>query len=498
MKNSLFKRLVIALLFTFSLLLYLFFTWSNHLAANIKLESEQKLHLDLATHLVADNPMLQEQQFAYENLSGLFHTLMMLGPNFEFYFIDLKGQVLTYSAPDGAVKRKIVDINPIIALINNTRQLPILGDNPRTLNGEVIFSAAPVEKEGQIKGYLYVVIGSQVANQLTASIKDNEQLWLHFMLLVMIICFLSVTMLVVFYWVTRPVKALASAVREVEQKGWDCDALDNWSHLETVNANNEVYQLGHSFSQLVDTLKQQMLQLKAFETQRSEILAGLSHDLRTPLSSLQGYIEVLINKRDTLSEQEQAQYLEILSRNTGQLKHLTDQLFELAYLEGGKVPVNIEPILVAELMFDIKSKLQIYAQKSDVELVVCCENESLIVDSDIAKIERILTNLVDNAIRHTPAGGSVKIMSELDAGKVRLCVRDTGAGISEKEIPYVFDARYKGASRAYNVNVSQSMRTGLGLAICKKLLTLLESDIGVKSQLEKGSDFSFLLPISNY
>ncbi len=88
MKNSLFRRLVIALVFVFSLLLYLFFIWSNHLASNIKLQSEQKLHLNLATHLAADNPMLQEQQFAYENLSGLFHTLMMLGPNFEFYFID--------------------------------------------------------------------------------------------------------------------------------------------------------------------------------------------------------------------------------------------------------------------------------------------------------------------------------------------------------------------------------------------------------------------------
>jgi len=491
-QNSLFKRLVMALLLIFSVLLYLFFVWSNHLAANIKLESEQKLHLNLATHLAADNPMLQDQQFAYENLSGLFHTLMMLGPNFEFYFVDPKGNILTYSAKPGVVKREAINMAPILTIINNPQQLPVLGDNPRDPLGKAIFSVAPVEKEGVLQGYLYVVIGSQIAGQLTASIKDNQQLWLHFMLIVVILCFLAATMLLISYWVTRPVQALAKAVQTVEREGWDSQALVAWNN----KSKNEVLQLGNSFAQLVETLKSQMEQLTAFENQRSEILAGLSHDLRTPLASLQGYIEVLINKGNTLSAEQQRNYLNTLSRNSMQLTHLTDQLFELAYLEGGEVAVNIESILVAELMFDVKGKLQLTAEQCQVSLMVDSYDDSLMVDSDISKLERVLTNLVDNAIRHTPAGGIVTIISVLENGKVRLAVHDTGVGICESELPYLFEARYKGESTEHNPNRNK-IRAGLGLAICKKLLQLLDSEIGVKSKPQQGANFSFLLPLSH-
>ena len=492
MQNSLFKRLVMALLLIFSVLLYLFFVWSNHLATNIKLESEQKLHLNLASHLAADNPMLQDQLFAYENLSGLFHTLMMLGPNFEFYFVDPSGKILTYSADPGVVKRSTINMQPLLRIISDPQKLPLLGDNPRDLNGQAIFSVAPVKKEGQLQGYLYVVIGSQIAGQLTASIKDNQQLWLHFMLIVVILCFLAISMLLIFYWVTRPVQALAKAVLQVENEGWESKALLPWQN----KSENEVLQLGNSFNQLVKALKQQMQQLKNFENQRSEVLAGLSHDLRTPLSSLQGYIEILINKKDYLSPEQQIDYMNILDRNSTQLRHLTDQLFELAYLEGGEVAINIESILVAELMYDIKNKLQLTATRVKVDLVIECSDDSLMVDSDIGKVERVLTNLVDNAIRHTPTGGCVTIISEIEQGKIRLAVRDTGVGICETEIPCLFEARFKGQSTEYHPNQNK-IRAGLGLAICKKLLNLLDSDIGVESKPQQGANFSFLLPLSN-
>ncbi|RJG42605.1 sensor histidine kinase [Motilimonas pumila] len=500
MKLSLFNRLVLAFVVTFSLLIMLFYHWSAYLESSVRLESEQSLHLNLAKHLAADNPLLQDEKFAYQDLSNLFHTLMMLGPNFEFYFVDPKGKILAFSADPGKVKSEFVNLTPITDMIAQQKPLPILGDDPRQPLQQKIFSAAPVYKNEQLTGYLYVIIGSEKAANLIASLKANKLRWQHFLILATILLFVAISMLWVFYLVTKPVKRLAKALSNIDPTQIEMAALAPWlSH-----SHHEVNQLGHSFAKLLQQNqallvenRQQLQQLAQIDQQRREMLAGLSHDLRTPLASLQGYVEVLSQSSSSLSSPQQQQYLGIIDRNSQQLKDLIDQVFELAYLEGGQVQVQQEPLLLCEYLHDIKAKMQLNAERAGVQLHLQHQGDDILVTTDVAKLERILTNLIENAIRHTPQGGDVflqvrKINEQGNQlhSSIALSIADTGVGISPDQLPYIFNARYRGAS----AKQGEPYRAGLGLTVCQKLAHLLGSDIQVSSAPGQGSRFMLQLP----
>ncbi|WP_259367813.1 MULTISPECIES: sensor histidine kinase [unclassified Colwellia] len=175
-------------------------------------------------------------------------------------------------------------------------------------------------------------------------------------------------------------------------------------------------------------------------------------------------------------------------KNAQQLKGLIDQVFELAHLEGGQVSLNLEAFNLAELLYDVVAKfsLQTVAKQIDVTMIPECSYAQ--VDSDIGKLERVLSNLLENAIRHTPVLGEITlVITDINQHQCQLTITDTG--IKEEELLYIFNTRY----RASNAVQDKEKHTGLGLAITKKLLELLKSDIKVTSILGKGSSFSFNL-----
>jgi len=159
MKLSLYQRLALAVCCAFIGIASLLFYWSNSLAQQSKYQAEQRLHLQLAEHLANDNPLLQDGVYDKTALENLFHTLMLLGPAFEFYFLDQQGSILTYSADADKIKRKAIDLAPLINIINEPTQLPIFSDDPRSLTKKKIFSAAPIYQGEKLQGYLYVIIG---------------------------------------------------------------------------------------------------------------------------------------------------------------------------------------------------------------------------------------------------------------------------------------------------------------------------------------------------
>jgi signal transduction histidine kinase len=219
-------------------------------------------------------------------------------------------------------------------------------------------------------------------------------------------------------------------------------------------------------------------------------MADISHDLRTPLSSLQGYIETLALKSDQVTKEQRQKYIEIALKNAQQLKGLIDQIFELAHLEGGQVSLNLEAFNLAELLYDVVAKFSLQTAAKNIDINIIPECSYTQVHSDISKLERVLSNLLENAIRHTPVSGEITlVITDINQHQCQLTITDTGTGIKEEELLYIFDTRY----RASNAVQDKEKHTGLGLAITKKLLELLKSDIKVTSTLGKGSSFSFNL-----
>ncbi len=485
MKWSLYRKLALSLAGIFVLTASLFLWWTQTLSKYSQAQAEQKLHLGLAEHLVQDNPLLKEGVYDYKALENLFHTLMVLGPSFEFYFADPSGKLLTYSAKPGEVELSSIDLVPLVQLIEDQTHLPVYGDDPRNLGNKKIFSVAPVYNGETLQGYLYVIIGSSIYDNILDSIESSEQILISSIWLLLALSFILVTMLMLFRTITKPLKQLTGFIQQAEDAKFDTNELEllSWSKQD-----NEIHQLGNSVNKMLSKINQQMSLLTALDEQRRELLAHLSHDLRTPLASLKGYLE-LLNKGEALDEETRSDYLEVVLNNCNHLKSLIDQIFELAHLESGHAKVNLEVFNLGELVYDVMAKFALAAERNKVQLKVSPVECDFNVYTDIAKLERILTNLICNAIRHTPEDGLIEIKIKKVDQSFQVVVADNGVGISAKDLPYIFEARYQ----ASNSQGCKKTHAGLGLAITQRLIRLIKSEIKVTSQLGRGTEFSFLI-----
>ena len=489
MKLSLYQRLAISICCAFIILASLLYYWSSSLAEHSKFQAEQKLHSQLAEHLASDNPLLQDGVYDKAALKNLFHTLMLLGPAFEFYFLDPAGNILTYSAEPSKIKRKKVELSPLVNVISNSDNFPIFGDDPRSEYKQKIFSAAPIYRGENLQGYLYVIIGGENYDSIFSQAKDSEHIQQYGTLLIGAIILLLIVLLSVFRYFTAPIKQLAREMKSINtiKRNQEKTTLTHWKNPE----HNEVHLLGATFNAMVKQINQQFSQLTENDRIRRELLAHLSHDLRTPLATMQGYIETIAMKGDELTTQERSEYIATVQRNGKQLKRLIDQIFELAHLEDGQVAVSLETFAIGELLHDIIAKFSLKAKEKHINLSLEPQQCRFIVYSDIAKLERVITNLLENAIRHTNENGKVTITVSQQNDKIKIAVSDNGSGISSDDIAYVFDARY----RASNAIEDKTKHAGLGLAISQKLSKILNSEIFVESKIGQGSSFSFSLPV---
>jgi len=219
----------------------------------------------------------------------------------------------------------------------------------------------------------------------------------------------------------------------------------------------------------------------------------LSHDLRTPLASLQGFLETIQIKKDKLSAAELERYVGFCLKSGKSINGFVDQIFELAHLESGHVTVSLETFPIAEILYDVKDKFSQRADNKYINMQVEIADESIKVTTDIAKLERILTNLVENAIRHTPQNGTIKLVAQKvkSSRLVSITIQDTGDGIPEEELPFIFDARYRGEKAIDD----EQRHIGLGLSISKKLINLLGGDIIAGNSPSGGAIFKFGVPL---
>jgi len=222
---------------------------------------------------------------------------------------------------------------------------------------------------------------------------------------------------------------------------------------------------------------------------RRDLVANVSHDLRTPLAALRGYLEVLATRGDALPAAQRRQHLEVALRQSESLSTLVDELFELAKLDFRGVALQREPFSFADLASDVLQKFELQAQAARVTLAVEAPAGLPPVDADPGLIERVLDNLVGNALRHTPAGGRVGVQLEAAAGGLLARVCDSGCGIAEADLPHIFDRYYRGSGQ-------RATGAGLGLAITRRILELHGTAVQVASDSGRGTCFSFTLPLA--
>jgi len=486
MKVSLYQRIAVALVLLFIAVACTFSIWSAKLETTSRHKAEQRLHLELADHIGHDNPLLKEGVYDYQGLKNLFHSLMILGPSFEFYFVAPNGDILSYFAESEQVQRQSINIAPLVDFINRKEALPIYGDDPRDNNQQKIFSAAPVYNGANLQGYLYIIIGGEVYDAVFSDVQSEKYLSQSLVFLLGVVVSFFLVLLILVRFLTLPLKLLTQNIRQFKQVDFDTNEMTllAWPAAK----HNEIHELGQVFNEMASQINSQFALLQNNDKTRREMLTDLSHDLRTPLSALQGYLETIQFKGASLSEAQHQQFIAIAFKNANQLKKLVDQIFELAHLEGGEVTLQLESFPLAELLHDIVAKFQYRLDEKQIQLTIEPFECEFMVNTDIGKLERVLSNLIDNAIRHTDVAGKVMMkVTNKGNGQINLAVSDNGTGIDSKELAYIFDPRF----RASNAICDDKEHGGLGLAITQKLLLLLGSDIHVKSEIGKGTTFDF-------
>jgi signal transduction histidine kinase len=219
-------------------------------------------------------------------------------------------------------------------------------------------------------------------------------------------------------------------------------------------------------------------------------VANVSHDLRTPLAAIRGYLETLQIKDAELTAAEKRRYLAIAVQHSERLTRLVTELFELARLDAGEIRLRPESLSPAELVQDVTRTYEIVARQRSVQLKMDLAGDAPPVRADIALIQRVLVNLLDNALKHTPSGGTVNVSLVATDSGVRVAVTDSGKGIARDDLRHIFDRFYRGR----NDPRAQSDGAGLGLAIVRKILDLHHTTIDVENMPGAGARFAFDLP----
>lgn len=254
------------------------------------------------------------------------------------------------------------------------------------------------------------------------------------------------------------------------------------ARVSTHHGPGEFKRLAESFNRMIE-------ELERTEQHRRNLTADVAHELRTPLHIIQGNLEGILDGVYTPN----AEHLNATLEETHLLARLVDDLQTLSLAESGQLPLSFEPVDLAELLADVKTSFSGQAETAGLTFTAQTDPSLTagVVRGDVRRLSQALNNLVANAIRHTPPGGSITLTASAEPGGARLTVADTGEGISPADLPYIFDRFWRGdrsRSHAYNPG------SGLGLAITRQLIQAHGGQITAQSQPGQGSIFTITLP----
>ncbi|MGE5681556.1 MAG: sensor histidine kinase [Bacillota bacterium] len=258
---------------------------------------------------------------------------------------------------------------------------------------------------------------------------------------------------------------------------------------EEINLGKDLYELQEEIKKMYMQAKQDIEYLKKLEKVRTQFLGNVSHELRTPIFAIQGYLETLVDGAIDNPNVNRSFLLKEVY-HVESLNNLLNDLIDISMIESGEMNLSFRYFRLSELLDDLLQEIKYHADEKGLEFIIHPVDKELQVFGDRNKIKQLLINLIQNAIKYTETG-RVEVTAEKEDNSAKIAVKDTGIGISEKDLPRIFE-------RFYRVDKERSRQaggTGLGLAIVKHIAEAHNSKIEVKSEPGKGSEFSFKLKI---
>ena len=264
---------------------------------------------------------------------------------------------------------------------------------------------------------------------------------------------------------------------------------ENFEERLPIRSRDEVGKLATAFNDMTERLEASTAKQRELENARRELIASVSHDLRTPLASIRAMVEA-INDGVVADQETKSRYLQTIEAESENLSRLIDDLFELSQIDAGVMELHLESASLTDLISDTLGSMSAQAAERRLHLQGSVEGHQAPVVMDAKRVQRVLYNLVQNAIQHTPADGTISILAKDADSEMRVEVCDTGEGIPEAELERVFERFY----RSDRARSRYTPGAGLGLSIAKGIVEAHGGRLWVESTLGKGSTFGFALP----
>jgi signal transduction histidine kinase len=274
--------------------------------------------------------------------------------------------------------------------------------------------------------------------------------------------------------ITQPLKEMSEMTKDI--------AKGDLSKRVEIQSNDEIGLLAQSFNDMAGELAKQ-------EELRTGFVANVSHELRSPLTSIHGFAQGMHD--GTIAQDDQKQYLQIIVDETTRLKKLIRELLDLSQIESGTFPLNKKVYDINEQIRRVLIRYLDIIEEKGIDVEVNFKQDFCMVCADWDRIEQVLVNLIDNAIKFTPRDGKITLWSHECDGKVLVGVTDTGEGIAREDLPFIFERFYKS-----DKSHTEKKGTGLGLSIVKKIIEEHGHTIKATSNPGAGASFTFSLDLA--
>lgn len=449
------------------------------------LESTQRQGVDWADR-IADRyrETLVANASRGERLRPLLETLEQNNPAARFYVVAGDGEILAASIALGSLARPRLDTAPIVRLRENDSPLPILIEDPIDARGYKIFSAASISA-GELPGAYFLMVLRTPQPQTFLATHANYLLSDSLLVAAGVTTPALATAVLLLFMILRPIRRLSATITALEQTQNESGATTASGRARA--PTSELDELGHHFDQMATRIADLMRRQQDEDRQRWQMFGNLAHDLRTPLSVIAGCLETLRDDDRSLAAGEAQHMLRLAHGQSRALKRLVESIFELATLHSPDYPLQREAFPIAELIHDVAAKFSAIGRRHGVAVVVdiALADRDWKVDADVFLIERVLDNLIDNAIRHAHGASRISIELRSASDTVEVSVSDDGHGLPTEMLA---------DSAEYTAGPKRGRSSGRGLRIVRRILELHQSTL-TSSRIEPaGSRLAFSLP----
>jgi signal transduction histidine kinase len=482
---------LLTLVLVFGLLMAGAFALTVYLAhRNYYSEVMQGEGMDFARRAVSHHPELWSLAHTDPAAAGrLLHEFALMDPATGVYVLDNEGAVVaTAGKPQTHWATWKVDLAPLRMLLDGGRRGGIIGDDPDRAGSPCLISAAPLLESGVPRGYLYIIMRAAADHEAHMMVVRSNTIRAALISGAVVLVFGLLFTTAMTGLLTRPLRQLTAVINRVRAGGFETP-VEN-SALPYIDRKDEIGTLSSAFRDMLERLRAQMQQVQRTDALRRELVESVSHDLRTPLTSLTGHLETIKLKGAQFNPEEQHRFIDVALENARQLDKLTSSLFELARLDSGEVKIEREPLMIGELADDVVHRFSARALEKNIALATDYPDGLPIMTADAALIERALANLIENALRYTPQNGRITVAARAEKDRMALSVSDSGSGIDANDIGNVFERFFQGSRFREGRG-----HAGLGLAIVKRVCERHGGQVSVVNNAGPGCTFTLLLPL---